>query len=250
MRKWRHLLLLALLGSLAAPAAAQRVSLELMLALDVSHSIGEDEQRFQVEGIAQAFRDRRLIDAVAGLAPGGMAVAVMIWAGQKQQRLMLPWRVLETADDCLAFAHDLKAAKLERWPGLTYTAIGSALAHATAEIDSNGVEGERLVIDISGDDPSNQGRAPDEVRDELIERGIVINGLPILSGRLEHEERADLVRYYRERVAGGPASFVMPALSRKDFRRAMTNKLLREISGLPVPDRVADSEPSTARNGG
>ncbi|MEQ9638717.1 MAG: DUF1194 domain-containing protein [Alphaproteobacteria bacterium] len=234
----------------AAPATAQQAEMELVLALDVSHSIAEDEQRFQIEGIAEAFRDRRLIDAVTGLPPGGMAIAVMIWAGLEQQRLVMPWRVLRSADDCIGFADDLAAAKLERWPGVTYTAIGAALARAGAELASNGIDSHRQVIDISGDDPGNQGRAPDEVRDDLIEAGVVINGLPILSGRIEHDDRAFLVNYYRERVAGGAGAFVMPALSAADFRRAMTAKLIREVSALPPADQVAGNAPRKARNGG
>lgn len=236
---------------LAAPAAAETVEMELLLALDVSHSIGPEERQLQVEGIANAFRERQLIDAVAGLAPGGLAITVMIWAGQHQQQLLLPWRVLRSDADCLSFAAELVAAQVEPWPGVTYTAIGAALTRAGAEIDGNGIDGRRQVIDLSGDDPGNQGRPPEEARDELVGRGMVINGLPILTGRLEHEERADLVQYYRDQVAGGPGAFVMPALDFSDFRRAIAAKLLREISGVPSsPDRVAGSAASRARSGG
>lgn len=231
------------------PAAAEQVEMELLLAVDVSHSVGDDEQKLQIEGIAGAFRDRRLIDAVTGLSAGGLAIAVMIWAGNEQQRLIMPWRVLRSDRDCLAFADDVEAARLPRWPGITYTAIGAALARAGAELASNRYRGSRLVIDVSGDDPGNQGRPPAEVRDELVGRGVVINGLPILTARLEHHERAHLVQYYRDHVVGGPGAFVQAALSFADVRRAITAKLIREISGAPAPAQVADSVSSTARNG-
>jgi hypothetical protein len=245
------LLVACAISLLAARAVAEPVEMELLLAVDVSHSIGGEERELQFEGVADAFRSRRLIDAVTGLPPGGLAIAVMVWAGVEQQQLILPWRVLRTEADCLRFAADLVAAPFEPWPGVTYTAIGAALTRAGAELAGNGLDGRRLVVDLSGDDPGNQGRPPEQARDELVGRGVVVNGLPILTDRLEHEERADLVQYYRDRVAGGPGAFVMAATSFADFRRAITAKLIREISAAPVPAaRVADSAASMARNGG
>ena len=94
--------------------------------------------------------------------------------------------------------------------------------------------GERLVIDISSDDPQNKGVAAAAIRQKAIDEGITINGLPILIGRLEHEERAELVNYYRQHVIGGPGAFMIPALSRRHYADAMLKKLISEIAGLPL----------------
>jgi hypothetical protein len=246
----RHSLtaVLVLLG-LAGPAAAlQPVELELLLAVDVSHSIGPEERALQLEGIARAFRDPRLIEAVAGLPGDGMAVTVMIWAGQDQQRVLLPWQRVHAPADCLRFADDLMAADATPWPGVTYTAIGSALLQGARELAGNGFAGSRLVIDVSGDDPGNQGPPAEEARTKVVAQGVVVNGLPVLTNRIEHEDRAALVRYYRDKVAGGPGAFVLAAQSFADFRQAMRDKLILEIAGRPSAPAAgwAGSAPSRA----
>ena len=63
---------LAFVGVAAAkPAAAadMPVDLELVLSADVSRSVDDQEFRLQREGYAQAFRDKRVLDAIRG---GGM----------------------------------------------------------------------------------------------------------------------------------------------------------------------------------
>ena len=72
-------------------------------------------------------------------------------------------------------------------------------------------------------------------RDLVVLRGIVINGLPILQDRKEHEDREELVRYFETEVAGGNGAFVLPTLGFNDFPRAMLAKLITEVSGLTPP---------------
>ena len=55
-------------------------------------------------------------------------------------------------------------------------------------------------------------------------RGITVNGLAILS------DVPDLDKWYSTHVTSGAGSFVMPAAGFDDFRQAMRQKLLREIS--------------------
>lgn len=62
-------------------------------------------------------------------------------------------------------------------------------------------------------------------RDEAIDAGIGINGLPILT--LDPY----LDRYYRENMIGGPGAFVIAVERYEDFAAAILNKLVSEIAG-------------------
>jgi hypothetical protein len=85
------------------------------------------------------------------------------------------------------------------------------------------------VIDVSGDGLANFGTPPATVRDELVKRGITINGLAILS------EEPWLDQYYTHNVIGGSASFVVVAESFETFAESMLRKLVQEVASLPPP---------------
>ncbi len=224
-------LVLLPLASGRPAAAGQRVAVELMIAIDVSDSINEPELAFQIDGIVRAFRDERLLQSIERLPSGGLAVAVMFWAGKGEQRTMLSWRRVHDRTSAYALADALAAYGGSPWSGNLFTAIGNALAHAFGELTTNSFDGERLVIDVSSDDPHNQGIDLKAIRQKIISHGVVINGLPILSGRHEHEERKELIDYYQEQVIGGFGSFLVPALTKADYARAMLQKLITEIAG-------------------
>jgi hypothetical protein len=233
-----HPLLFVLIFSLGTPvrsagASGQRVAVELMIAIDVSDSINAPELAFQIDGIVKAFRDERLIQRIENLPSGGLAVAVMFWAGKGEQRTMLTWRRIHDRASCHALADALSKRDKSPWSGNLFTALGNALAHAYSEINNNGFEGERLVIDVSSDDPHNQGIPLLGIRGKIIAEGMTVNGLPILTNRHEHEERKELIDYYRREVIGGIGSFMVPALSKSDYARAMLKKLILEIAGDP-----------------
>ena len=219
-----------------ADEAAHRVAVELMIAVDVSHSIDGDELTFQVESIAKAFRDDRLIRKIVGLHNGGVAVAVMFWAGKKEQLTVVPWQLIDSRASALIFADTLVQRGKSPWTGLRFTALGDALSHAFVAFGANRFDGDRKVIDVSSDDPHNEGISLKAMRQQVIDAGITINGLPILSGRDEHEERKHLIDYYREQVIGGFGAFLVPALSNADYASAMLRKLILEIAGDPALD--------------
>ena len=61
-------------------------------------------------------------------------------------------------------------------------------------------------------------------RDEAVGKGVVINGLPILT------VEPDLDDYYREHVMGGEGSFVIAIKRFEDFSEAIVKKLIAEIA--------------------
>lgn len=67
-----------------------KVDLELLIAMDVSHSVTFAEHQNQIEGVASAFEHPRLINSIRNLPGGTAAVALMLWAGPENQLLAVP----------------------------------------------------------------------------------------------------------------------------------------------------------------
>jgi len=208
---------------LAGPTRAEPVALELVLAIDSSGSVDRREFDLQLKGIADAFRDPRVVAAVE--KTGSLAVTLLQWSGPGHQRVTMDWTRVEDAASAAGFAAALEAAgrQIEG-----ETAIAPALRFAVALLQENGLEGARRVVDVSGDGASNWGEDPDAVRDAAVSAGITVNGLAISN------EQPALADYYRRHVIGGDGAFLMEARDYVDFARAMRRKLIREIEGTPV----------------
>ena len=208
-------------------AAAQDkapVAIELVLALDSSASIDRDEFQLQLDGLAAAFRDTDVLAAVDRLKPLGISVAVIQWGGSGETRTVLPFTHLETARDAKAFG--FRIGLIRRWMRASSTSIATAIADAAILIAGNGFDGQRLVIDISGDGPDNGSADLDAARKSAHQAGVTVNGLAI-----EAEDKA-LKDYFRDRVIIGADSFVESAEGFADFARAIKEKLLRELRPL------------------
>jgi hypothetical protein len=230
------ILVFGLSGANAADEESVAVDLELLIAMDVSHSVTFAEHAAQIEGVARAFEHPRLINSIRNLPGGRAAVALMLWAGPENHLLAVQWTLVHDQASALAVARAIRTQGEPPWQGLSFTAIGDALIEGADSMATNRFRGTRRVIDISGDDPSNQGVDVSDARDHVVLQGIVINGLPILQDRREHEDREKLVRYFEEHVVGGNGHFVIPTIDFHDFPRAMLAKLITEVSGVE-PDR-------------
>ncbi len=209
------------------PALAQEwpVDLEIVLAVDVSGSVSDEEFDLQIRGLAEAFRHRSVGQAIRAAGDQGLAVALIQWADYDQHALSVDWTVMRDAASARQFAKQVEDVERTVYGN---TAIGDALEFAILLLEGNAFVGRRKVIDISGDGPSNQGSAAWLVRDLAVARGITVNGLAILN------EDPTLDRYYRSNVIGGTGAFVMIANDYEAYRLAILTKLLREISGPPI----------------
>jgi Protein of unknown function (DUF1194) len=201
-----------------------RVNVELLLALDTSASVSRQEFELQLKGIAQAFRDPDVLAAVDNLRPLGVAIGVMQWGGVGDSRLIIPFTHVETARDAKAFG--FLVGRTYRFTGASSTAIVTAIEDGVALVERNGFDGERRVIDVSGDGKDNSGLSLEDARELANETGVVINGLAI------EADEAGLSQYYRDHVITGPDSFVETARGFDDFARAITAKLVRELRPL------------------
>jgi len=203
--------------------ATEPVSLELVLALDGSNSVSDEEFQLQLEGLARAFSDPSVLEAVETRLPRGLAVALAQWSNAQHQVVSIPWRLLHDARDCRQLAADLRRVTRQVKGG---TAINGALAFSRRMIQGNGYEGRRKVIDISGDGPDRHQAHTRWARDQAVAAGITVNGLVIL----DDSER--LETFYRNYVIGGDKAFVITANDFTDYAAAMREKLLREL-GVP-----------------
>jgi hypothetical protein len=219
MRLTAAVFLLAILG--ASPVEAAAVA--LVLAIDVSESVSPERYILQHDGIARAFETPQLIDAIAAV-PGGIEALVIEWSDPDKIRVTVDWTPIANRAAAGSFAATVRATERTSH-GLT--AIGSAMLAAAAAFDRMPEPAGRRVIDISGDGMANFGEPPASVRDELVLRGITINGLAILS------EEPWLADYYSQNVAGGPAAFVVVAKGFDSFAEAMLRKLVQEVAMGP-----------------
>ena len=172
----RHLLVLAM-SIWALAAAADAAELAIVMAIDVSTSVTADSYILQRDGIARAFKDPRLIDAISA-APGGIEALVLEWSDPESIAVAVPWTHITDKRSAAAFAASVHAAARNSG-GLT--AIGQALAAAAAQFERLPQPAARRIIDISGDGIANIGAPPQAIRDRIVKAGITINGLAIVT---------------------------------------------------------------------
>ena len=107
--------------------------------------------------------------------------------------------------------------------------------------DGSGYRGLRRVIDVSGDGVNNNGPLVTVARDEVLAKGITINGLPIMLKRPMSStmDVDNLDVYFEDCVIGGPGAFVIPIKERNQFKEAIRTKLVLEIASIaPEPGVV------------
>jgi Protein of unknown function (DUF1194) len=221
-------ILFCLLALAPAPAHGEqaKVDLELVLAADASGSVDPDEWRLQLTGIAAAFRDPAIISAIQSGANRQIAVALLVWADASRQKDTSPWYIVGDTASGEAFA-----SAIDRFPRRVEggTGIGSAIADAIRYLQYNDIPSSRRVVDVSGDGVETPIREDSAIllpsaRSMAHAFDVTVNGLVIVN------EVKTLADYYRNNVMVGSGSFVMIAEDYVDFRRAIREKLLREIA--------------------
>jgi Protein of unknown function (DUF1194). len=227
--------LLMLPAGALAQTGQQEVDVALVIAVDISYSMDEDEQRLQRKGYVEALRSTPVLDAIARGPVGRIAATYVEWAGSNSQDVIVPWQIIEGPESADAFVERIAAAPIRR---AYRTSISGAIDFSAGLFDKSGVTAMRQVIDISGDGPNNQGRPVTDARDEAIARNITINGLPLLYKRSSYMDIADLDIYYRDCVIGGLGAFMMPVREIEQFPDTIRKKLVMEIAGIGKPPQV------------
>jgi hypothetical protein len=221
------LLLLALpalyLHDVRVRAQAVEVDLALVLAIDCSFSVDTTEFRLQMQGLGQAFRRSEIHQAIAQGKTGRIAISVFQWSDDRSQLIVVPWTIINGSGSAIALADQLENMPRKLAEG--GTSISSSMRFGAAMLEAAPMQAERRVIDISSDGRNNIGISPDRVRNQIVRRGITINGLVIIN------EWPTLDTYFEQQVVGGPAHFVIVANDYPAYAEAIYRKLLREITG-------------------
>src|SRR5215510_252558 len=104
------LLAAGLMSSLPAQAQStvDRVDVALVLAVDVSGSVDDDRFALQMEGIARAFEDREVQNAILSGQYGALLVTLVNWS--QKPSIAVPWRVIANPADATALAADIRRA--------------------------------------------------------------------------------------------------------------------------------------------
>src|SRR5712671_37958 len=130
------------------------VDVELVIAVDVSYSMDLDELAVQREGYAQAIVSKDFLHAMKTGPNRKVAVTYFEWSASSDQKIIIPWRVVDGPESADAVAAEIMKTPVRRG---SRTSISGAINFAMPLFDENPYRGLRRVIDISGDGPNNNG---------------------------------------------------------------------------------------------
>jgi len=184
---------------------AQGVSTWLVLVVDRSGSIDDDELRLQRDAYVEILRDPEMASAFAN-------ASVAIVEFDSSAEVAVNWASATEAAD--AYARYRPVAPRGG------TAIGRGLETALALLE--GKTGDR-IIDVSGDGRDNRDQILlAQTRKQALQGDIEINGL-IFEGRSNDR----VTRYFQEKVITG---FTVTIGNLNDFADALRRKLRRELN--------------------
>lgn len=219
-------ILAAILFLPQSPASAQavRCGLSLVLAMDASSSVDENEYRLQMNGLAAALADEEVLQAIADV--GGVQLYAFEWNGRYNQRVIVDWSYLYLPNDVIDIAEMIQSH--QRGRDDLPTALGYALGHAATQLRAAPLRCSRQVIDVSGDGVNNEGFEPGAAYANFDFSNVQVNGLVITGAK------PDPVTYYQREVRFGAGAFVEIANGFDDYETAMKRKLVREIRGAAL----------------
>lgn len=217
------------LAPFAAAAEPEPVGMQLILAADVSGSVSPTRYKTQQEGYIEALGDQRVLDVIRGLDPPVLAITFIAWS--RDQEVMVPWTRVDDASSMDRFREGLRNTQRPRIGVNTF--ISRALYFCDRQFDQ-AFTGGRKVIDVSGDGDDNQGIGGlHDIRDALVAKGVVINGLPIIVKPPDYvfppQPPEGLDVYYRRHVVGGQGHVIIESIGFDNFKQAILQKLLLEI---------------------
>lgn len=205
--------------------SAPCVDIALVIAIDGSGSISDDEFVFQKQAIASAMRDPEVNNALQ--AAGIVALSALFWGDGEFPPQEIGWHVAFNGDDTELFAR-----MVEQTPRAVFgnTDIGSGIWTALNLLSAPEICAARSIINLSGDGRETiapkrrQIASLQSARRRATEMGVTINALTV------SDEIPDLADYFERSVITGVGSFVMDIRRSGDFATALKRKLIREIS--------------------
>jgi len=90
------------------------VDLELVIAVDVSYSMDLDELAVQREGYAQAIVSKDFLQAMRSGPNSKVAVTYFEWSASSDQKIIIPWRVIDGPESADAVANEIMKTPVRR----------------------------------------------------------------------------------------------------------------------------------------
>ncbi|WP_299729964.1 DUF1194 domain-containing protein [uncultured Tateyamaria sp.] len=241
MRALLAALALGALGGTAEAACRQA----LALGLDVSGSVDAREYRLQMDGLAAAFDDPKVRQALLIMPGTPVHLLVYEWSGPEDPTVVLPWTAVTGPQVLNGIIGELRS--VQRRNATPGTALGLAMREGLGHLDQR-TECWKRTLDLSGDGKSNLGPRPVDIKREIEPTGITINALVIGAdapslGDIRQAEISGLSAYFQANVIVGSDSFVETALGFEDYANAMARKLERELETLILGDIPRVSHP-------
>lgn len=225
MKKILAALFLVVLMSTSAFATA--VDMELVLAVDVSGSIDNNEYALQRTGYVDAFNNVATLFNDPNLTIGSFAVTMVYWSSSQAQRIN--WTLIDSAADATDFATKISLLT-DTPPTNLNTGVAEAINFSNNLFDNNGYEGSRLVIDISGDGQNNTGSDLPSAVNAAIADNIKINAVAITGSG------SSLETWYRTNVTNPTGGFTIAATGFDTFGDAIDRKITAEVTNnVPEP---------------
>ncbi len=226
----------AILLSAAGLPAGAACRLALALALDVSGSVDEQEYVLQMNGIATALADGDVQAALFAIPEVPVTLAIYEWSSSSYQRMIVNWRPLFDPSDI----DDIRAILLSwrRAPAPEATGLGAALEFGTKLMNGAPACWDQ-TLDVSADGKNNDWPVPTRLREEGRLGTMNVNALVVAKDfkstmDMTPDGVAELTAYFQARIIYGPGAFVEVAQGYEDYATAMSRKLLRELSTLPL----------------
>lgn len=228
------------------------VDVMIVLAVDVSSSVDDEEYELQRQGIVEALADREVGYVLETCNAGGVGITYMEWSGApgvQQTKQQIAWNKMHTAKDLSVFAHTL-LNKVHRAYGHGDTDILSALVYSNELFETAPLVAERKIINISGDgtqnispnmfwpasiDPSKSmaGRLK-QGRDVLLKKHpkLTIDALTIKDNNHHAFDKSEMLLpdYFRAYVIGGHSAHVLEVADRKEYGDTLKSMLIRELN--------------------
>jgi len=180
MRIFRYVLALATLLAppIAIARAAEQTDLLLVLAMDVSRSMDQAKFLLQRQGYAAAISNPQVLNAIQSGPHQKIALCFIDWSGPFEQKLVIDWTIIDGPAAASRFGGLVADAPRSFYNS---TSIGAAINFATARLARAPFEAERHAIDVSGDGTNNAGPNVQFFRDQAVAKGILVNGLVIVT---------------------------------------------------------------------
>ncbi len=231
MLRFASTALLALLIGHATFADGLDTDVNIVTALDISNSIALQEFELELEGVAQAIRDPRVLRAIQAGQHRRIGFAVFAWHHDSFPRV-LTWTIIGSQDDARAVARQIEARGLidfDRearesvvWYIGRLTDLSQAIDYAGEMIRTAPFAARRSVINVIGNGKDNVAEDAGPSRDRVVEGGSTINGLVLGNDPAATD-------YYRQQVIGGPGAFVMTITDTATVTDTFARKFIGDI---------------------